>query len=317
MLFAAVLLLVFFAVSPPVECHNISRRSFVLSVPTEVTSKVLDANKDVAYQAFGLILHKKKATSKAPKKPKIEPKIVCEGVLLSSRVVLTTNDCRPDDFDTTLMYFRFMNEKIFFDEKAFHQAGDYDLIHLPKAPTKPPHSYPFVSWFTGTNSNNHQYGVREEFVRERKVYLSSWLAHDTNDYISGIKGALRDCYFTLKDKLIALLCKKTNVCDGTTVLPGSAFFTFTKTASIRIVSITGLVSLRNSGKFCWEMNKPGDYPLTKDTPDKPDCSEPYVCGRRFTEESVKTILAEARKLDNTFKFHEFMPSETKSRFFFL
>ena len=275
-----------------------------------------------SYQAFGVITQTgyASADSGAPSAKRSKTvKRICEGVLLSPQVVLTGSECLPSDATPT-MHFEFLGDSIEIKHANFKKARRHYLIQLYRKPKKEPSVYPFLSWFTGSESVKSKYGLREETIKGREVYLSTWLAHKSARYdtkMPSINTALQDCKFDEKDKLIALKCKQLDVCKGKTVLSGSAFFTFTKTAGKKIVSIAGLVSLRSSGAFCKATNKPGDPPYRAATPKKPDCSKAYVCGARFIEEDVREILKEARLLDPAgMKFHDdYLPSGTRSTFF--
>ena len=320
MLAAALLLVVLGVVSPPppVACHGISRRSFVEPIPATMASE-FDTASTKNYQAFGVITELV-VPSSASAKTRKTLKRRCEGVLLSPRVVLTAFECLPKDTAAS-MSFEFLGDVISITHAQFKQANRYYLIELPREPKTKPTVYPFLSWFTDSQTYNYRYGIREDSDTARSIYVSSWLAHKSAasyaTEMTSIDTALQNCQFESKDELIALRCSQLTVCKGKTVLSGSAFFSFTKTSQEKIVSVGGLVSLRSSGTFCKDAHAPGDDPTTTGTPLKPQCNDAYVCGRRFTQGDVKSILREARKLDKKgLTFHDdYIPSGTRSTSF--
>ena len=314
-------LLVFLVVSPtPSECHDISRRSFVDAIPATMLADFDDPTTGTSYQAFGIVIHVIETPSPNGGAARLTFLRKCEGVLLSPNVVLTAMSCRPADKRMS-MFFRFLGEDISITYNDFTKTGNYFLIKLYKKPTKEPSVYPFLSWYAGSQSADGRYGIREESVAGREIYLSSWLAHKSAGYkteLTDIDTALQNCQFDVKDRLIALECKQLSACKGKTVLTGSAFFTFTQTSTKRIVSISGLVALRSSGSYCKRANKPNSRPWNENTPKTPECNDAYVCGNRFREKDVRNILTEARKLDLAgVKFHDdHIPSGTRSKSLF-
>ena len=314
---AATLLLLFLVASPPpVACDGVRRRSFVDEIPADVVKAMGDQTTRIRHQAFGIIVHMEETTSSTGA-PMVEPVRKCEGVLLSPKVVLTGIGCRPHKRDT-VMYFKFLGESIGFGVADMRRVRNVNLIELSSKPRNEPSVYPFLSWYTGSESLDDRYGIRPEFLDKHNVYLSSSLAYESAVYLKEkptIDSALKNCKFVLKDELIALACNKLSVCQGSTVLTGSAFFTFTQTSKTQIVSIAGLVSLRSSGSFCERMNEPDDRdPYVGKAPKTPKCDDPYVCGRRFVEDDVKAILSEARKLDpRGLQLHnDYIPHDTIS-----
>ena len=312
MITAALLLVFLSVVLPPVECNGISRRSFVYAIPATMVNDFGDnPSAQKSYQAFGIITEATASSSSASPKRAKTVKRMCEGVLLSPLVVLTAAECQSSN--TATMKFEFLGDSIRIIDGV--KAGRCLLYKLRRKPKKEPTAYPFLSWYTGSESDDDRYGIREDSANvEREIYLSSLFAHKSAGYsteMTSINTALQNCDFTKRVRLIALKCMRQDVCEGETVLSGSAFFTFTQTARKKIVSIAGLVSLRSSGSFC--KGTPRDGVSTEETPKTPQCNDPYVCGTRFTDRDVKAILLGARQLDDQLKNHtNIIPSGTKS-----
>eukprot|EP00118_Oscarella_pearsei_P028712 m.2746 g.2746 ORF g.2746 m.2746 type:complete len:938 (+) comp8876_c0_seq1:87-2900(+) len=299
--------------------HELLKRSFQLPSTGDINSaSLLSGNMKV----FGVLNHDDGSGT--------GPKRICEGVLIDEQIVLTAQICVPNIPPTgpgkQKWSFTYAGQNIELRDLHFFPTPDnkFALIWLPVKLTSPPDVYAFPTWAGDGQSTDIKWDIREEFIDNHNVRLSSWYAAkatgDSATNANNIEAALSGCKVDDRDPHIALKCALNAVCGGNLVRDGATFFKLAHTGKIQGVAVMGMVILGESGSSCKSLDPRNSVtavlPIIGSSRKRKRtgalagpggkrqklgnggvaCTDPYLCGIRFRRSEVNGILKTAKQL---------------------
>ena len=246
---------------------------------------------------------------------------ICGGVLLTSRVVLTSSHCAEPDMNNQWPQLQFSRAGNRYGAQviAYHPNFPFALLllHAPVSPL--PDVFAFPSWTGEWQTRDKNWIVLPEQVMKHPYRIASYYAaaeglFDETPKAADINDVLKTCNFEDKADKVALKCTgKDQKSLPLFIQEGDSFFRQITQTPTRAVAIPALVMRGESFATCngYESHQELRFLLKP----KPPVTTPgtYVCGSRFTYQHVHALMQAAEQVQHPFADKDVIPNGRKCK----
>ena len=249
---------------------------------------------------------------------------VCEGVLLSSRLVLTLSNCLYDQANQlgnpSDLAFSYRGNIYVVHNYIVRANWPYTVILLGQAVSPTPSVYAFPSWTGEWQTTDKNWLILPEQVRMHSYRLSSYYAAalglaDETPRVNDINAVLDSCDFEDKADMFALNCKGPYKNFLQNFVPdGASFFRQISDGPVKAVAVPALVMRGESFSKCSRSKSHQELSFLR-LPKRSSASQgAYVCGLRFKYPYVQVILNDAKILHEAITDQDVIPNGRKCKF---